>query len=258
MKYSIFLKLTAFCAIVAACQKPANEVPAPEPEPEPVPDFIFSADQMRGDGMDFTLTPSDSIDTYFYSCIKKEKYTDDQSLIDADLTYMERLAEALGVPVSQVVGDTLNTGKLQGSVSQLFPETDYYLYAYGLDATGNTGKVSRFEFKTVDGFGFDADILQAGPDSLKVNIRITDDEVEYYPLVVLTDEVNKIGGPDAYVERYMSSVWAQFSPKFKGDILYKCKLTYPGRQYDLLCFRYMDKKVVPPVYCFKYFTEPSE
>lgn len=244
--FKTFILAAAATASAAACQKATG--------PEAVPDFTATVTSSSGDSLSATIVPSEDMGTYYVGHIRKGSYTDDNTLVSNDLLYLETCAAYSGTPISEIISGVLRSGETTYSTGCLYPESDYLVYAYALDLAGNTGEVTKFDARTSSGFGFETDIIRSGPDSLVCDIRVSDKEVEYYPAAVKAYVISEYGGPDIYAERFMESPFAQFLPKFKGDIRYSVKLSGTAEEYYFLCYRYSDGKVIRPVYWTKFFS----
>lgn len=127
--------------------------------PESEDAFEISVTNITGISAEVTITPPDEAMTYFYFIEEKADYENyfggnDQSLIYNDFAYWEFMASMYdGVTWLDLLQMELSTGVQSFSSDTLFGslewDTDYFVYAYGLDKDGNvTHPMTKKFFKT--------------------------------------------------------------------------------------------------------------
>lgn len=96
------------------------------------------------------VVPSDPSQTYYFSVVRSADFTDDETLIAADLAAFGRDADDKGLSLGDYLGRILSTGPDSFTFSnKLEPQTAYFAYAYGLTAEGTaTTAVFRQSFTT--------------------------------------------------------------------------------------------------------------
>lgn len=76
-------------------------------------------------------------------------YTTDEQLISDNLNTFKDMASYYGLSLSEVLGLLCVTGKYEQKISDLLPETDYYLYTYGLSLDGEvTSRITKHQIRT--------------------------------------------------------------------------------------------------------------
>lgn len=121
--------------------------------------FEISVTDITGLSANVSITPPDSEITYFYFIEEKADYenyfdSSDQNLINNDFSYWEFMASMYdGVTWLDLVEMEIVNGDKEFSTDDLYGslewDTDYFVYAYGLDKEGNvTHPMSKQFFKT--------------------------------------------------------------------------------------------------------------
>lgn len=79
-----------------------------------------------------------------------DQIPNDEEVFISDLAYFEYLAESSGITLEEFLSEMVGTGSQQGiEISQLAPETEYVVYAYGLTTDGQrTTGIMAFEATT--------------------------------------------------------------------------------------------------------------
>jgi len=136
-------------AVLSACnEKPVDEVPVEDL------DFVLSVSELKPTSVKVACTPKDLYMPYVCMLIEKKIFDNnlgsDEALQNDNLAYFEYEAEENECTLYDVLNSFVITGELEPDlVDELTPNTEYYLYAYGLDYRGvsKTG-VTKIEFKT--------------------------------------------------------------------------------------------------------------
>lgn len=105
--------------------------------------FIIAIASISSDGVYFDITVSDENATYYRAVIEKSEFDafgSDMELIEEDIKYFLE-EDWLGNPGS--IEDYLYSGSEQDCYEYLYSaDTDYYIYAYGLNADGTVTSTS--------------------------------------------------------------------------------------------------------------------
>lgn len=116
--------------------------------------FEITVDEVTATSVVFDVVPSDKTVTYVYMGVEKslfDEFADDEAYFQDDLDYFEYLADAFGMPLEDFLKEyMLFTGdQLDQEITSLDPETEYYIYAYGLTASAKrTSDIYKVPFTT--------------------------------------------------------------------------------------------------------------
>lgn len=103
-------------------------------------------------GAKLQIVPSDESQTYICAFMTKEyidSFASDEEFIEADLEYLQGLADQQGVDLSTILNIYLMTGSKTNTVSDLKANTTYYGYVYGCTSEGVvTSDLYKAEFTT--------------------------------------------------------------------------------------------------------------
>lgn len=133
MKYRYFLPCMLAALLAGACSKDSGgEIPPPQP-------FVIEVSDQTTWTADVTWTPRDSEATYIAMVVEKEafdEYGSDEGYIASDLEYFRLLAEYTETDFAGVLANYMVSGPGTERVKGLEQNTDYYAYAYGIEADG--------------------------------------------------------------------------------------------------------------------------
>ena len=202
MKKLYFISKLAFMAMlafgVASCQKPIDEPQDPQnPTEEPVKpesgkpvvmeDFTVTLTSIHSGDVFLTIEPEDKEMTYWYQLQVKEDMPDtDEEILASDLDYLNYIADYYGASLAQLLADNLLKGDIEWRYQYLEPNTEYVLYMYGMNTSGEAlTTVNQLTFKTtkVEQLDCTFDILigdNVTANSFSITIIPSDDTVGYY------------------------------------------------------------------------------
>lgn len=144
-------------AIVAlgsvACTGIEQETEKPDDSEKPLPLTLdVSISEVTENTVYVNIETSHDESTYYASVIAKADYNrlgDDKALLDEDKEFFKYLARKEGKSYEQVIDFMLNTGSQEERFINLISDTEYYAYAYEMNADGEvTGGITKAEFKT--------------------------------------------------------------------------------------------------------------
>lgn len=207
LKYLLhaLLSLTA-AAMLSGCETtcPPHE-PYPDPEPEEGLTFILSLDEVNDKGFSVKCVPSDKEQPYVAFVITKSYYDtelgSDADLLADDMIFFDGEAVSKGKTIAEIIASYQRKGDCVLSYSQLAPETQYYLYVYGLGTDGiATSKVEKMliatdaTVKVEFELAVDAtDISQSGATLL---VTPTDKSATFFYDIVTKAAYDKWGGDE--------------------------------------------------------------
>lgn len=225
MMKTTFLNSTAMAVLMVStlfmftvsCNKTDTD---PEgPEPGKMDEFVLSVDNIGVASAECHVVPEDDGMTYIAMVKPREDvdaFKDDESLIEGDYAYFQSVAEMFSITVEELLPmKYFKKGVYDFEPSGLEPESEYCLYVYGAEVTGNgmeaTTGVYREYFETAkpeapaEGFKIDVEINGA-----KVLMVVTpaDNDVLYYRDMVRVDQLEAYSGSleekiEAFAKEYI-------------------------------------------------------
>ena len=202
MKTTKFLSLTAIAAMLAfafvSCETPNVDEPNDEPnteepvkpesgKPVVMEDFTVTLTSLHSGDVFLTIEPEDKDMTYWYQLqVKEDMPETDEEILASDMEYLQYIADYYGTSLTQLLADNLLKGDLDWHYQYLEPNTEYVLYAYGMNISGEAlTAVNQLTFKTtkVEQLDCEFDILVGDnitSNSFSITIIPSDDTVAYY------------------------------------------------------------------------------
>ena len=203
MKTTKFLSLTAIAAMLAfafvSCETPNVDEPntdepnTEEPvkpesgKPVVMEDFTVTLTSLHSGDVFLTIEPEDKEMTYWYQLqVKEDMPETDEEILASDMEYLQYIADYYGTSLTQLLADNLLKGDLDWRYQYLEPNTEYVLYAYGMNISGEAlTAVNQLTFKTtkVEQLDCEFDILVGDnitSNSFSITIIPSDDTVAYY------------------------------------------------------------------------------
>lgn len=202
MKTTKFLSLTAIAAMLAftfvSCETPDVDEPNDEPnteepvkpesgKPVVMEDFTVTLTSLHSGDVFLTIEPEDKDMTYWYQLqVKEDMPETDEEILASDMEYLQYIADYYGTSLTQLLADNLLKGDLDWRYQYLEPNTEYVLYAYGMNISGEAlTTVNQLTFKTtkVEQLDCEFDILvgdNVTANSFSITIIPSDDTVAYY------------------------------------------------------------------------------
>ena len=202
MKTTKFLSLTAIAAMLAfafvSCETPNVDEPNDEPnteepvkpesgKPVVMEDFTVTLTSLHSGDVFLTIEPEDKDMTYWYQLqVKEDMPETDEDILASDMDYLQYIADYYGTSLTQLLADNLLKGDLDWRYQYLEPNTEYVLYAYGMNISGEAlTAVNQLTFKTtkVEQLDCEFDILVGDnitSNSFSITIIPSDDTVAYY------------------------------------------------------------------------------
>ncbi len=151
--------------------------------------FDFTVTDITDMSAMITLTPLDTQALYFYDIVKKRDYDEwggDEKTIEYNVDLMEQAIYILAMGGYDIsYSYFLKKGELSGKSTNLVPDTDYVIFAFGMDKNGNvTTELARADFKTTpfaatDNCTFVLSTADVTADSMTVNVEPSSTETRY-------------------------------------------------------------------------------
>ena len=192
---SMFL-VAALSFGVVSCTKEKTTPVTPEPggentvvvgKPYAMEDFTVTLEALHSGDVLFSIEPNNKEMTYWYSLqIKEEMPETDEAIIATDIEYFNYVADYYGMTLTQLLSDNLVYGDMEWRYTSLEARTEYVLYMYGINTSGEAQTtVNQLTFTTtkVEQLDCDFEILvgdNVTATSFSVTIIPSDDTVGYY------------------------------------------------------------------------------
>lgn len=229
-------------------QRPGRRNSPPQPGEDVLTDFEIEVRNLEPGGATLSIAPKDKSKTYWFNLLTKadfEAFSDEESLILTDYTYLEQVAANNGVTLEQLLEEELFRGDKTWEYNALAPETSYTFYIYGLDTEGNaTTAVNHIGFTTPEVQPVDCTFAitasEVTTSSFKLTVAPSDEKCAYY-YDVFTQEVwyDMCGGdPDkvpAFMDEYIREVAVQMGLSVPQVV---ARMSSYGEQSEL--FQYLD------------------
>ena len=189
----------------------------PEPQPEPQPDtkpcFEFEILATGKTAIEFRVTPLDVEKPYILMIIDKATFEEFESVEDYiadDIAMFDQIALGMGISLEDYLATILSTGVKQDSTDGLAPDTEYYLYAYHLNANGEVGSALEYEaFKTEaldkSDATFEVSVSDIGYNEATINVVPSSSTVTYFVNIMSQERLADFGeGAQAYVNHLVA------------------------------------------------------
>ena len=200
--------------IVAGCKdNAATDQPAPEseptPEPEPVAAYHFNFKDITSSGATIEITPEDNSTYYTWDVMTSENFrisygTDMNALVREHVAYIkEQLSNYQAeVDPNGSLLDLLSIGFDSQRLSSLKPETEYTVFAFGMNADGTPvenvviGTFTTKKFEVVDKCTFDITAGEVSQLSFSFTVTPSDNSTKYYVGLVDTEDLRQTTAED--------------------------------------------------------------
>ena len=189
----------------------------PEPQPEPQPDtkpcFEFEILTTGKTAIEFRVTPLDIEKPYILMIIDKATFEEFESVEDYiadDIAMFDQIALGMGISLEDYLATILSTGVKQDSTDGLAPDTEYYLYAYHLNANGEVGSALEYEaFKTEaldkSDATFEVSVSDICYNEATINVVPSSSTVTYFVNIMSQERLADFGeGAQAYVNHLVA------------------------------------------------------
>ena len=197
-RISYLLSLVIALAFVC-CENPAPEVPD-----EPLGDFVLEVSDVTSTSCHFSVKPSDKDMSYVVMLVEKSEfdaYENEYAYQDNDLEWFNTKALEEGKSLKEWLEDFLHKGDFEADEAGLMPESEYYLYAYGLNYEGYfTTGVTKVVFSTPEivrkEMSFEIDVTDIGMTEAKVSVKASEKNGMFFMNVFSMRQYQEWGGDD--------------------------------------------------------------
>lgn len=185
-----YLKVVLLAALLAAVSC-GSDTPSPTPDFKielQGENFDLAVDAISVNGCALSCKPHDETMTYICKIVEKKAFDEFETDWDYqmdDLALFESWAAMSNVPLETVLASELFTGTVTDFAEGLSPDTEYFLYAYGMSFAGEfTTGIDKLLFKTeaVDQVDvtFDIDISELSASSFTMAVTASDPKADFF------------------------------------------------------------------------------
>ena len=188
--------------------------PADKPDiPDEKPCFTFEILEAGKTTVSFRVTPLAEEMPYVIMITDKatfETFESEEAFMADDLAWFDQVAMSMGITLEDYLATILTTGVKEDSTDGLAPNTEYYLYAYHLTASGEV--VSDFEFKEFKTAGleesdatFEVSVSDISYNKATVNVVPSSTTATYFVNIMSEERLADFGeGDEAYINHLVA------------------------------------------------------
>ena len=186
-----------------------------------VPVFSFEVDNIKETSLEFSIFPADKEMTYIGMLNEKsyiDQFATDEEYFADDMSFFKESALNLDIPIEDYLAMILKTGDVTGEyVNMLTPETDYYIYAYGMNTdcmwlTEMYKTEARTKAMQMNGMTFDI-ACKPYKNTVEMTVIPSDPGQTYLFSIYPQSEVSKDGIAEKYQE-YLDTMMKIYIQQF--------------------------------------------
>ena len=210
--FKLFAPLFTAVAMLLAvgCQPEPTDKPN---QPDEKPCFTFEILETGKTTVSFRVTPLAEEMPYVIMITDKatfETFESEEAFIADDLVWFDQVAMSMGITLEDYLATILTTGVKEDSTDGLVPNTEYYLYAYHLTASGEV--VSDFEFKEFKTTAleesdatFEVSVSDISYNKATVNVVPSSTTATYFVNIMSEERLADFGeGDEAYINHLVA------------------------------------------------------
>ncbi len=234
--------LISSLVLIVACS--TDDVEQPNPSPSYDGEYFdLMVSQITTSSAHFQVIPSNSFMTFnslVIDCEYFDMFSSDEEFIADDIAYYTRIAQSKQMTLEEYLGEVLLRGEQRYPLSGLQPDTDYYLYAYGIKASGEvTTPLEKVRFTTASvpqvKADFDITFSNYSPSSVSVHIDVKPAKTSYYFDFLSADDYREWGGDESAVMAYLADLVKYYrSEGYSGEQLFEALATVGPNDDDFL------------------------
>ena len=177
------------------------------------PSFTFEILETNKTSVSFRVTPLAEEMPYVVMITDKATFETFESIdafIADDLAWFDQVAMNMGITLEDYLATCLTTGIKEGSAEGLTPNTEYYLYAYHITASGEV--VSDFEYKefktaalATSDTTFEVSVSDVSYNKATVNVVPSSATATYFVNIMSEERLADFGeGAEAYINHLVA------------------------------------------------------
>ena len=197
MKRISYLLSLIFALAIVSCKGQEPDVPY-----EPAADFLLEVSDITSTSCHFSVKPSDKEMSYVVMLVEKSEFDafeDEYAYQDNDLEWFNTKALEEGKSLKEWLEGFLHKGDFEADEAGLMPESEYYLYAYGLNYEGYfTTGVTKIGFSTPEivrkEMSFEITVTDIGITQAKVSVKASEKDGMFFMNVFSMQQYQEWGG----------------------------------------------------------------
>lgn len=189
-KRTYFFALLAFASLLLAGTG-CSDSPESDPPPRlPKGEFSITLSNITYSSVDISIVAQDKTQTYYSHVVAKEAFARNwKSNVTTFMTeYMAYLGEEYGMSKAEVAANLIDTGDSQWDYDRLEPDTEYVVFAVGLDEQGvltTTAVLKEFTAAALPAVvpvtcTFEIQVSDISPTRALINVAPSSNQVAYY------------------------------------------------------------------------------
>lgn len=210
--FKLFASLFTAVAMLFAVGCQPEPIGKPN-QPDENPSFTFEILETNKTSVSFRVTPLAEEMPYVVMITDKATFETFESIdafIADDLAWFDQVAMNMGITLEDYLATCLTTGIKEGSAEGLTPNTEYYLYAYHITASGEV--VSDFEYKefktaalATSGTTFEVSVSDISYNKATVNVVPSSATATYFVNIMSEERLADFGeGDEAYINHLVA------------------------------------------------------
>ena len=210
--FKLFASLLSAVAMLFAVGCQPEPIDKPD-IPDEKPCFTFEILEAGKTTVSFRVTPLAEEMPYVIMLTDKatfETFESEEAFIADDLAWFDQVAMSMGITLEDYLATILTTGVKEDSTDGLAPNTEYYLYAYHLTASGEV--VSDFEFKEFKTAAleesdatFEVSVSDISYNKATVNVVPSSTTATYFVNIMSEERLADFGeGDEAYINHLVA------------------------------------------------------
>lgn len=197
MKRISYLLSLIFALTIVSCKGQEPDMPY-----EPTADFLLEVSDVTSTSCHFSVKPSDKEMSYVVMLVEKSEFDafeDEYAYQDNDLEWFNTKALEEGKSLKEWLEGFLHKGDFEADEAGLMPESEYYLYAYGLNYEGYfTTGVTKIGFSTPEivrkEMSFEIAVTDIGITQAKVSVKASEKDGMFFMNVFSMQQYQEWGG----------------------------------------------------------------
>lgn len=183
-----------------------------------------------------SITPSDNTTTYYFDVVSKatfEKYATAKAYAKKVVSELKAYCEEM----NYTLADVLSTGVKEYRFLGLLPNTEYYTFAFGVDADGTiTTEVVTLPFTTLEEvvdatMTFEVKVSDVSANSAHVAVTPSNSVATYYFDVVSKAELERYTDAKAYAKKVVASI-KEYNDFYGISLAWNLSAGADGYQFD--------------------------
>lgn len=211
------LLLTALSFV--GCKDNTTEPTTPNKPDKPKPDFVIEVKGITETTVEFTVTPANMEMTYIAMMTPKSYFDtfegDDDALIYDDIAWFYDIAYNEGITFEECLAERLKSGVLTDTQENLDPDSEYYIYVYGLSGEGDViTPLYTTLFKTLGteltDTTFDVKVTDIDYTEATVSVTPSDKDALYFINVFSVADYEYYGGNDKAFANHLKALRSHY------------------------------------------------